>query len=699
MLDFRRSYNLLCYLFLSYCCLLFSEMASGQLADQPMAKNGVIDLRHADLSGEIIPLNGEWAIYWKQLLRSEDSASKQTAFVSFPQLWTKTTINGLPLSAVGYASYKLIILLPRHQNKLALQIPDFYTSYRLFVNGVEFADAGNPDSIKEKSVPKWIEKTEEITTTSDTLRLLLQVANFLHSKGGPYKAIELGDKEKMFHTREVDEAFDLVLTGCWFMGGLFFLGLYFFGRHDKSLLYFSLFALAYSYRIIGTRLYVLHSIFPHIPWAITLHMEYLSFFSSIAFFTLYTWHLYPKDANKYIIRALVWLCFIFSAVVILFSPNIFTRLINPFLVVMVLMIAYGFYIYVRAWRNKRVGATYALMSTCVVLIVFVVIILQYFQIVTAVKGVLFAGYISFFFLQSLILSFRYTHALKQIIAEVEEKRKAIETSNAALKKSIEELNAAQTQLIQTEKMASLGELTAGIAHEIQNPLNFVNNFSDLNTELIDELKQEIDNGNMNEVKAMADNISDNEQKINFHGKRADAIVKGMLQHSRKNTGQKELTDINALADEYLRLAYHGLRAKDKSFNAMLKTNYDETINRINIIPQDIGRLLLNLFNNAFYAITEKKREQGEAYKPTVSVSTKRMTGKLEVVVRDNGNGIPKKVLDKIFQPFFTTKPTGQGTGLGLSLSYDIIKAHGGEIKVNTMEGEFTEFVIQMPVST
>jgi len=265
-----------------------------------------------------------------------------------------------------------------------------------------------------------------------------------------------------------------------------------------------------------------------------------------------------------------------------------------------------------------------------------------------------------------------------------------------IEQAYDNLKATQQQLIQSEKMASLGELTAGIAHEIQNPLNFVNNFSDLNTELVDELKTELATGNVQSALEIADNIKDNEQKINHHGKRADAIVKGMLQHSRTSSGQKEPTDINALADEYLRLAYHGLRAKDKSFNTDIKTDFDNNIGRINIIPQDIGRVILNLINNAFYAVDEKKKQNQNGYEPTVLVSTKKSNGKVEISVKDNGNGIPQKVLDKIFQPFFTTKPTGQGTGLGLSLSYDIVKAHGGELKVETKEGKGSEFIIQLP---
>jgi two-component system NtrC family sensor kinase len=266
-----------------------------------------------------------------------------------------------------------------------------------------------------------------------------------------------------------------------------------------------------------------------------------------------------------------------------------------------------------------------------------------------------------------------------------------------IENTLTELKSTQAQLIQQEKMASLGELTAGIAHEIQNPLNFVNNFSEVNNELIGELVDEVDKGNTEEVKTIANDIKENEQKILHHGKRADAIVKGMLQHSRASTGKKEQTDINALADEYLRLSYHGMRAKDKNFDAEIKTDFDTSIGKINIVPQDIGRVLLNLYNNAFYAVHERWKAEGERYKAEVAVQTKKINDKIEIRVSDNGTGILQKIVDKIFHPFFTTKPTGQGTGLGLSLSYDIIKAHGCEIKVEAREGEGSEFIIQLPM--
>lgn len=303
------------------------------------------------------------------------------------------------------------------------------------------------------------------------------------------------------------------------------------------------------------------------------------------------------------------------------------------------------------------------------------------------------GFIIFFI-------FSYRHKQKDYNLLQEQKQK-IDAQKIELEQTLSDLKDTQAQLIQSEKMASLGELTAGIAHEIQNPLNFVNNFSDINQELAKELmiewRKAIEERNVPQEESILNDIRENESKINQHGKRADAIVKNMLQHSRKNTGIKEPTDINALCDEYLRLSYHGLRAKDKTFNAALETSFDESIGKIKIIPQEVGRSILNLLTNAFYATNEKKKTEGENYLPTVRISTRKIKNLFEIRVEDNGNGIPDSVINKIFQPFFTTKPPGQGTGLGLSLSYDIIKSHGGELKVETKQGVGTTFIIILPL--
>jgi signal transduction histidine kinase len=385
------------------------------------------------------------------------------------------------------------------------------------------------------------------------------------------------------------------------------------------------------------------------------------------------------------------------------------------------------YITVRSWKKIH-GAQWiiiaGLLGTLAFLLLFAIIaiISGFFNSYSAMLLV-YTGFVLTFPLSLLVfVAVRYRNLLvdtrrkaienirlaeENLKAELENKRilaeqnKFLETEvekrTSELKESLDNLKATQSQLIQSEKMASLGELTAGIAHEIQNPLNFVNNFSEVNDELLKELKEAAEKGNLEDVKAIAKDIGFNSEKINHHGKRADAIVKGMLQHSRTSSGQKEPTDINELADEYLRLAYHGLRAKDKSFNAITKTEFDNSIGKIKVVPQDLGRVILNLINNAFYAVSEKAKQNIGGYEPTVTVGTAKQNGKVEIKVTDNGNGIPQKVLDKIFQPFFTTKPTGQGTGLGLSLSYDIVKAHGGELKLETKEGEESVFIIQLPV--
>jgi two-component system, NtrC family, sensor kinase len=304
---------------------------------------------------------------------------------------------------------------------------------------------------------------------------------------------------------------------------------------------------------------------------------------------------------------------------------------------------------------------------------------------------------------------------KQLEVQVAERTAELTQQKEVLESALEQLKATQAQLIQSEKLASLGELTAGIAHEIQNPLNFVNNFSELSVDLAKELKEEMDKSPLTPeggiiisskdkdyICEILNDLSQNQQKINHHGKRASSIVKGMLEHSRMSTGVKELTDINVLADEYLRLSYHGLRAKDKDFNADFKTEFQDSLSKIEVIPQDLGRVLLNLINNAFYAVNQRKQlasssQLDASYTPSVFVSTQQVGNQIIIKVKDNGTGMPESVKAKIFQPFFTTKPTGQGTGLGLSLAYDIVtKGHGGTLEVVSTEGVGTEFIVSLP---
>jgi signal transduction histidine kinase len=307
----------------------------------------------------------------------------------------------------------------------------------------------------------------------------------------------------------------------------------------------------------------------------------------------------------------------------------------------------------------------------------------------------FAGVFNLTFIRFHDLKIAEAHAI-----QAEQDLILLQTEKRRAEDALTELKSTQTQLVQREKMASLGELTAGIAHEIQNPLNFVNNFSEVSKELMAELIEELDKGDTEEVKAITQDVIENLAKINHHGRRADSIVKGMLEHSRVGTGQKEPTDLNTLADEFLKLSYHGLRAKDKSFNAELVMHYDAALPKANVVQQDMGRVMLNLFNNAFYAVNQKSKATVNGYKPEVTINTSSTNGQIIISVKDNGVGIPDAIKEKILQPFFTTKPTGEGTGLGLSLSYDIlVKGHNGTLDIVSKEGEGSEFIVKLPILT
>ncbi|HEV7347789.1 response regulator [Telluribacter sp.] len=402
-------------LVVSYCPLFIKATLA---AGTPSAQRGLVDLRTTDLSEQTVRLNGEWKFYWNRLLTPTDSAG-YFEYVDIPKLWTNSTWKQQVLPAQGYASYTLTVLLPSTNESLALTIPEVYSAYHLYANGHLLARNGTPGTTPEATVPYWSQQVVAIPAATDTLRLLLQVANFSHTKGGPNKEISLGSVTNLQAARQTNFAFDIFLAGCLFMGGLFFLGLYSFGHHDKSILYFSLFSILYSYRIVGTKQYVLHSLFPYLSWSLTLHLEYLSLFMGVAMFAFYTRELYPKDVYKIILHLIIAICLVFSVATLVLPTTLFTQLVFPFLVVMIAGIPYTFYVYWLAARNQRPGATYALLSTGSLLIIFMAIIAEYFQIAAPSKFLLFFGYIGFFFLQSLILSFRFASALKKARDEAE----------------------------------------------------------------------------------------------------------------------------------------------------------------------------------------------------------------------------------------------------------------------------------------
>ncbi|MES2003636.1 MAG: ATP-binding protein [Bacteroidota bacterium] len=607
------------------------------------ATKGVIDLRGADLKKESCSLSGEWGIYWHRLLAPDDNIPANV-FVKFPELWNNTTLNGYQLPHKGYASYSLTVLLPKQRGKLALQVPDTYASYRLFVNGEMFANSGIPDSVEEKAVPKWIEKTVEITHPSDTLKLLLQVANFWHSKGGPYKNIIIGDKDTLFYEREKDAAFDLVLTGCLFMGGLFFFGLFLFGRHDKSILYFALFCMVYSYRMVGARSYVLHTIFPDIPWAVTIHLEYLSLFISLVFFCLYTRHLYPEDCNKYIITGEVWAGLCLSAIVVIFPPSIFTQLINPFLVVMFGVIAYAFYVYIQAMRNRRMGAAYALLSTGVVLVVFISINLQYFGIAAPQKGVLFAGYISFFFLQSLILSFRFASVLKRAKEQAEQGLKA------------------------------KNEFLSTMSHEIRTPLNSILGMTHL---ILRDNPRTEQKEQLNVLLFSANNLL--------------AIVNDILDYNKIEAGKVNFEQIETDISNVAKNIISGLKTAAEEKGIDLRLQIDPAVqSKILADPTRIGQVITNLVSNAI-----KFTRKGYVLLDIKATNQDTSTLTLTIRVEDTGIGIAQEKQKIIFEQFTqadtSTSRNFGGTGLGLAICKKLLELQGSSLQLTSEDGKGSVF--------
>ncbi len=507
--------------------------------------------------------------------------------------------------------------------------------------------------------------------------------------------------QRRISERNITQAFVYILATMLLLITLLHVFMYVLFPSERSNLYISVLAFLLFIHIISSYIYlffeldILQSVlFRHIPF-IVLFLAALSMFP-ITISSMF------NQRIRLVHKVLIWLFPVFAL-----ANFLLAGFGNPSVIITVAyilgVIVFTSQALIKAFRTKQRGVWIITVSFLGLIIVTVTWVFYYTYTrdfrneIHAVLSYLIYGAIPLGL--TAFMATRFRDLYKNLEQKVQER-------TLMLNQSLENLRSTQSQLIQSEKMASLGELTAGIAHEIQNPLNFVNNFAEVSGEMVDEAEQELAGGNGQMAKEILADIRQNLEKIHQHGKRADAIVKGMLQHSRTSTGQKEPTDINVLADEYLRLSYHGLRAKDKSFNASFETHFDSDLPKVEVVPQDIGRLLLNLINNAFFAVSERQKSETptgsktpsglDDYNPAVTISTKNLGDRIEISVKDNGSGIPDEVKDKIFQPFFTTKPTGQGTGLGLSLSYEIVKAHGGEIKVESAEGAGTEFIIVLP---
>ena len=624
---------------LSFCC-----NAQQTAPVLPLAQKGILDLRNTDLSKTPVSLNGEWRFYWKQLLQPGAVVPVSNDFIQYPSLWKGQQVNGQTLSSQGYASYTLTILLPKEKPRLALKMPDVYSSYKLYANGNVFYQNGQPAATADKAAPFWTTEVVVLPPNLDTLRLILQVANFWHSKGGTYKEIIIGDKQQLLLRHHRDTAIDLLLAGCLFMGGLFFLGLFVFARKDKIILYFSLFCIISSYRMIGTDLYVLHSLFPDLNWLFSIRVEYLALVIGVALFSQYTRMLYPKDNIPVVMQAVIWFCLIYAGIILITPPVIFSSLLIIFLCVMFLYIAYAFYVYIQAVRHRRSGSIYALLSSGVMLLVYFIVNLQYFNLIPEHKVIVFAGYIAFFFLQSLVLSHRFSETLR--------------------------LAAMQAQ----QGLKAKSEFLSTMSHEIRTPLNSVVGMA----HLLQRSKPRQDQKEHLDV-------------LMFSAANLLSIVNNILDYNKIEAGKIIIEKINTDLPAICRNIVSGLRNLANEKMIGLQADIDERLTQKVIgDPTRTSQVINNLLHNAIKFTKEGmvrlsvKADKFENGFVTVTIS-----------VRDTGIGIPIEKQQLIFERFTqadsSTSRSFGGTGLGLSISKKILEMQGSDLRLTSKPGEGSEF--------
>ncbi|WP_243749241.1 ATP-binding protein [Mucilaginibacter agri] len=624
-----------------HCCFAYGSNLNQDRI--PTATNGVLDLRNQTF-GKSVAINGQWLFYWRQLIYPQDTTNHKGSLVEFPFKWNSAELNGKKLPAFGYATYKVTVLLPRSAEVLRLAVPDMYTSYRFYVNGKLAAENGTVDTTAAGSVPYWQYHSVDIQPGTDTLKLILQVSNFVHAQGGINKEIIIGNKWIVELARRRSEAIDLLLTGCLMMGGIFFLGLYLRGNRDKAILLFSLFCLVYAYRVIGTDNYVLHTLIPNINWYITTRAEYMSLFTGIALFGWYTRYLYPMDVNAKIVNVIGGTSILFALAALVLPAIYFTQLLNPFLVVMLYCLVYIPYVYWVAYKNKRPGALYALQSALALMIVFGISLFHYWGVIAQWQLISFFCYISFFFLQSLVLSHRVSFALTN----------------------------ARRQAEQGLRVKS--EFLSTMSHEIRTPLNSVIGMSHLllkNDPRPDQIEQ------LDVMLFSANNLL--------------AIVNDILDYNKIEAGKITFEHIDMDVSGILQNIVTGMKtvAQDKGID--LTIYVDAALgNKVLGDPTRLSQVITNLVHNAI-KFTQKGYVQ-------VSVEVNEQTDTsitLTLKVKDTGIGIPADKHDLIFERFTqadssTSRGFG-GTGLGLAICKRILELQGSSLKLHSVEAKGSIF--------